>query len=108
MEQENTKKVLLALGLCARARALIFGVPMICDSLRKGGKSSPLLVLEASDTSENTHKRLTDKCSYYDTRHERLQCTGAELAAAVGKSAVIGAVAITDQSFVKLIEKNIR
>lgn len=107
MEQGNTQKLLLSLGLCARARALIYGVPMICDALRKGGKISPLLVLEAADTSENTHKRLTDKCSYYNTRHARLLCTGEELAAAVGKSATIGAVAVTDENFVKLIEKNI-
>ena len=80
---------------------------MICDALRRGGKNSPLLVLEAADTSENTHKRLTDKCSYYNIRHVRLLCTGEELAAAVGKSSTIGAVAVTDENFVKLIEKNI-
>ena len=107
MEQGNTQKLLLSLGLCARARALIYGVPMICDALRRGGKNSPLLVIEAADTSENTHKRLTDKCSYYNIRHVRLLCTGEELAAAVGKSSTIGAVAVTDENFVKLIEKNI-
>ena len=105
MEETNSKRLLLSLGLCARARALIFGVPMICDALRKGGKSTPLLVLEAADTSENTHKKLTDKCSYYNTRHVRLLSTGDELATAVGKSSSIGAVALTDASFVKLIEK---
>ena len=108
MEQVNVQRLLLSLGLCARARALIFGVPMICDGMRKGGKNSPILVLEAADTSQNTHKRLTDKCSYYNTRHVRLLCTGEELAAAVGKSSSIGAVAITDGNFVRLIEKNIQ
>lgn len=101
------QKILLSLGLCARARALVFGVPMVCDSMRKSGKSFPLLVLEAADTSENTHKKLADKCSYYNIRHVRLSYTGEELAAAVGKGAFIGAVAVTDENFVKLIEKYI-
>ena len=107
MEQSNNQRLLTSLGLCARARGLIFGVPMICDGLRRGGKNAPLIVLEAADTSENTHKRLTDKCSYYNTRHVRLLCTGEELAAALGKSAVLGAVALTDANQVRLIEKYI-
>ena len=80
---------------------------MICDALKRSEKNAPFLVLEAADTSENTHKRITDKCIYYKKCHVRLICTGEELAAAVGKSASIGAVAITDTNFVRLIEKYI-
>ena len=35
----NEKKLLGALGLCSRARKLIFGVPMICEAMRGGGKN---------------------------------------------------------------------
>ena len=104
---ESPQKLLSCLGLCARARGLIFGVPQICDAMRRGGKGAPLIVLEASDTSDNTHKKITDKCTYYDIRHIRLDCGGDTLASALGKSASLAAVAITDASFVRLIEKYI-
>ena len=97
-------KLLGNLGLCARAGKLIFGVPMICDELRrKGGQT--LLVLEAADTSENTHKRISDKTGTYGARHVRLSIGGATLAAAVGKTSFLGAVAVADLGMRTLIEK---
>ena len=107
-DMNGEARLLSALGLCARARKLIYGVPMICEALRKGGKSAPILVLETSDTSENTHKKISDKCSYYNTRLVRLSSTGAELAAALGKTSSLAAVAVTDENICRLVEKNIR
>jgi ribosomal protein L7Ae-like RNA K-turn-binding protein len=103
----DNAKLLSTLGLCVKAGKVIFGVPMICDAMRKGTKNAPVLVLEASDTSENTHKKLTDKCTYYKTRLIRLDIGGEQLAAAVGKSAHIGAVALTDTGLGALVEKYI-
>ena len=103
----DERKLLSALGLCVRAGKVIFGVPMICDAMRKGGKGSPCLVLEASDTSENTHKRITDKCDFYKTKHIRLGCDGVTLAASLGKSSSLGAVAVTDPSMCAMVEKYI-
>ena len=113
---ENIKKrILSALGLAARAGALVCGTDMICDVLRKtpeGNRNSNnrnkkvLLVIEASDTSDNTHKKLTDKCSYYKTEHIKTDnIDAATLAHAVGKSGGIAAVALTDENFVKLLKK---
>ena len=104
---DRSAKLLSNLGLCARARGLIFGVPQICDAMRKGGKGAPLIVLEASDTSDNTHKKISDKCSYYNVRHVRIDCDGVMLAAALGKSASLAAVAVTDKSLLQLAEKYI-
>ena len=75
------QKLLSGLGLCAKARALTFGTPMVCESLRE--KSKPHLVLEASDTSAATHKKISDKCNFYQVQHVRLPVTGEELAAAL-------------------------
>ena len=100
-------KLLSAVGLCVKAGKVIFGVPMICDALKRGEKNAPLLVLESSDNSENTHKKITDKCAYYGVRHVMLCQSGEQLAAAVGKSSHIGAVAVTDKGFCQLIEKYI-
>lgn len=102
---DNTQKLLSCLGLCARARKIVFGVPMVCDAMKKGGASKPLLVLEARDTSENTHKRITDKCRFYNVRLVRIECTGETLAAALGKSSALGAVALTDANFCAMVEK---
>ena len=103
----DEKKLLSALGLCVRAGKVIFGVPMICEAMRKGGEKSPLIVLSASDTSDNTHKKITDKCEYYKIKHIRLECGGEALAAAVGKASFIGAVAVTDKSMCVMLEKYI-
>ena len=107
MSEANEKKILANLGLCARARKLIFGVPMICEAMRKGGASAPLMVFEASDTAENTHKKISDKCQYYQVRQIRLSCGGAELAAAMGKTSFLAAVAVTDPQLCKLMESSI-
>lgn len=104
IREEN---LLASLGLCARARKLIFGVPMICDAMRRGGKNSPLIIIEASDTSENTHKKIADKSAYYKVRTVRLQCDGAALALALGKTSSLAAVAVSDIQMCRMIEKYI-
>lgn len=91
-------RLLGMLGLCARAGRLICGVPLICDAMRAGRRGKiPLLVLEAADTSVNTHKRVTDRCAFYETETRRIPVSGDELAHAVGHSGVLGAVAVTDK-----------
>lgn len=94
-------RTLGALGLCAKARALICGTPMICDAL--AGKHKPLLVVAAGDNSEATDKRLADKCRYYGVRLTRIQKSGEELAGAVGKDGRLAAVAITDPNLCRLV-----
>ena len=69
---KSTDRLLSTLGLCVKAGKVIFGVPMVCEAMRKGGKNAPVLVLEAADTSDNTHKKISDKCNYYNTKHIRL------------------------------------
>ncbi len=99
-------KLLSSLGLCVRAGRVIFGVPLICDAMRRGGKDAPRLVLEAADTSDNTHKRITDKCAYYGVTCIRLSCDGATLAQALGKRAVLAAVAITDDRMAEMVKQH--
>lgn len=93
--------VLRALGLCRRAGALVCGTPMICAALPE---KKILLVLEAADTSEGTHKKITDKCRYYDTEHVRLEADGETLAAAVGKTGSLAAVAVSDANLTELVK----
>lgn len=96
-----TDRTLGALGICAKARGLICGTPMVCEAL--AGRKKPRLVLAAEDNSPATDKRLTDKCAYYGVRLVRLPCGGEALAGAVGKSARLAAVALTDENLCRLV-----
>lgn len=96
-------RILGSLGLCSKAGKLIFGVPMIIEAMQKGKKV--YLVLEAGDTSDNTHKKITDKCNFYQVEKIRLEFDGGALASAVGKSSTLAAVAITDEGFYKMVNK---
>lgn len=100
----DEKKLLASLGLCVRAGKVIFGVPMICEAMRRGETVS---VWEAGDTSGNTHKRIADKCSFYQIKHIQLKTDGGRLASALGKSGVLAAIALTDESMSRMAEKNI-
>lgn len=102
----GTDRLLGAIGLCKRAGKLICGVPLICTEMRKGGQIS--LVLAASDASDNTKKKLNDKCKFYGVRLEYLPYTADVLSDAVGKDAPIGAVAITDAQMVRVVEAHLQ
>ena len=97
------KRILTSLGLCSKAGKLIFGVPMIIEAMQKDKRI--YLVLEAGDTSDNTHKKITDKCLFYGIEKIKLEFNGGELASAVGKSSNLAAIAITDEGFFKMISK---
>ena len=104
MSEQKEQKILRSLGLCARAGKLIFGVPMICDAMRHGGAAAPRIVFEASDTSENTHKRINDRCKYYGVRCFQLNTSAEKLAASVGKTSPLAAVGITDRQLSRAID----
>ena len=104
MMQDN-EALLRALGLCAKAGKMIFGTPMICESL--AGKHKPNLVIGASDNAENTAKRLRDRCAFYDVRLAVCEVNGAELAHAVGKTGHLAAVAVTDENLSRLVAKHL-
>lgn len=102
--ETGLENLLGMIGICRRAGATVIGTPMICEELRHRGEEYPhMIVLEAGDTSENTHKKLTDKCSFYRIRHIRLTCSCATLGGAVGKGAV-AAVAVMGENFCRAIE----
>ncbi len=112
---EREKGLLGVIGLCRGAGRAVIGVPLICEELKaraarvgipESGQSDGVIVIEASDTSENTHKRVSDRCAYYKVRHIRLESDCSALGRAVGKSAV-GAVMINDSSFCRAIEKKL-
>ena len=97
-------KLLSTVGLCARARKLVSGTPMVCEALRSR-KPPVLAVLEASDTSENTHKKLADKCAFYQVPLYRLTADTARLGKAIGKTGAVAAVGLTDENLYRALTR---
>ena len=105
MNAQTRERLLSSLGLCAKAGKLIYGVPMICDAMR--GRRERLVVLCAADNAANSTKKLTDKCRFYGAELLTLPVDGEELARAVGKTARLAAVAVTDENLVRLVKKHL-
>ncbi len=58
---------------------------------------------ERADTSANTHKRLTDKCTYYRVPLHRLEADAGTLGRAVGKTGAVAAVGVTDPGLLRAL-----
>ena len=85
-----------------RAGALVTGT----DSVLKGIRSQKVkFVLIDSQVSENTLKKITDKCNFNNIAYVKLP-DDVDLGLAIGKSTrkVVG---ICDQNFVKALEKKL-
>ena len=104
-ERASRGNVLGALGICAKAGKLICGTPLICEALK--AKKQIFLVVEASDNSENTQKRLNDRCAFYGVNKIRLEYDGDALSRARGKSGRVAAAAITDQQLCRLVTEKL-
>lgn len=85
------------LGLAMRARKLVMGDKLIPGIQNQSVK----LVLIASDASENTKKKLTDKCTYYGIEWMLID-DSVSLSRAIGKVNRM-AVGVIDEGFSKKI-----
>ena len=105
----DEKNRLGIIGLCRGAGRAIIGVPMICEALQKRACKSKhqeeinFIVVEASDASPNTHKRIADKCAFYNVKHIMLEADCQTLGRAVGKDGAVAAVAINDAGFCRAL-----
>lgn len=59
----NQNRVYSLLGIAMKGRRLVSGEFQTLEAVKKG---SAALVIIAEDASDNTKKRFTDKCRYYD------------------------------------------
>ncbi len=97
METVDVK--LSTLGLCARAGKIVAGTQMVCDALKE---KKLHLVISASGNSENTQKRISDRCTYYNIPLILCSATSEELGHALGKGPT-AAVGITDISLARAV-----
>lgn len=102
---EKTRRLLSTLGLCRRAGGLILGTPMVCEAMR--GNKGVLAVIEAADTSDNTHEKLVSKCTFYGVPHYRIEANTDALARAIGKTGAVAAVGITHEGLMTALRKHL-
>lgn len=96
----KTDKVLGMIGLAQRAGKIVSGEYMTEGAIRDG---SAYLVLIASDVSENTRKKFSDKCSYYGVPL-REYSDKETLGHGIGKQ-FRASLAVTDKGFAQAILK---
>jgi ribosomal protein L7Ae-like RNA K-turn-binding protein len=84
------------LGLANRARKIISGEELTVKEIRNGKAKLVLLSLDASD---NTTKKITDKCKTYQVPVKRVE-NRYILGSAIGKEARV-VVGILDEGFAK-------
>lgn len=85
---------LMALGLAKKAGKLICGAPMVCEAV--ASKKKPELAVLSTGASENTKKKLRDKCAYYGVRLYELDAAPEDISRAIGGRASTAAVAVSD------------
>ncbi len=88
------------LGLANRARKIISGEDLVIKEIRKGRVK---LVLMAADASQNTAKRITDKCKSYETPYKIVE-NRFLLGQSIGKEARV-VVAVLDGGFANKLKQ---
>ena len=91
----NKEKTLSLLGLAMRAGRLVTGEELTIKDIQKN-KSA--FVFIAADASDNTRKKITDKCTYYEVPWND-ELFEAEISQAIGRKRMI--VGVNDQGFAK-------
>lgn len=96
------RKVLSLLSLCQRSGNLSSGEGTVEQKIQK---KNAFLVIIAEDASDNTKKKFTDKCRFYNIPIV-ITSTKDELSSAIGKYNR-SSFAICSQSFAQAIEKEL-
>lgn len=97
---EKEKNVYNLLGLAKRAGKIVAGEELVIQSIRS---KKSFLILITEDASENTFKKVTDKCRTYGIDWIRFG-TGEKLGHAMGKERRV-VIGIMDKGFAAAIQK---
>ncbi len=102
---ERNDKLKGMLGLARKAGRLAAGTQLACDAVRAGTCN---LMLLASDTSENSRKRVLNCCKFYHQKITVTEIGRADLAHCIGRSGYVSAVAILDPGFAAAIGRMVK
>lgn len=95
-------KALNTLGICACARQISYGETLLKDIKNK----KICLVVVASDASDNSKKKIIDKCNFY--KCDYVVCFDKDrITKSIGRVDLVSAVGIKDYNLVKKFKENI-
>lgn len=92
----NEAKFLSMLGLSRRAGAVIIGTDLVTKSLPS---KNVKVVFYSADSSANTEKRITDKCSFYEVKCVKIDTESSKIGKMLGKEAGVCVLGVTSDSF---------
>ena len=98
-------KVASLIGFATKAGKLTFGCELTVGSVRQRKRNGAILMLCASDASENTKKRVYNCGAYYKVPVGILGMTGDELSSVTGKQNFVAVIGVTDAGFADAIQK---
>ena len=96
------ERIMSALSLTRKAGKCVMGTEM-CTEIIRNNKAK--LVIYACDLSDNTLKRIKDSTSYHKVPCFGIGIPMSELGSRLGKKNGTACAAITDDGFVKIVEK---
>lgn len=102
MNKKENNRFLGMLGFAMRAGKVIIGTDLVCRNL---SSKRVKLVLVSEGASENTQKKILNKCGFYKVPAFVASISPGELGELLGKLYAPGAVAITDVRFADEIFK---
>jgi ribosomal protein L7Ae-like RNA K-turn-binding protein len=96
----NKLKFERLLGIARKAGRLVIGTDLVTSALASG-KPKIFMVLASEGASDNTKKRISDRCLYYNVTHHTLAQTPNELSHLLGKTGSVCCIGVTDEAFAK-------
>ena len=85
------------LGLARKAGRTIIGTELVMKAL--ASKQEVFMVLAPETASDNTKKRISDRCHYYHKKLYIIPHSPSELSHLLGKTSAVCCIGITDQNF---------
>ena len=95
-------KALNTLGICKGAGKISYGETLLKDIKNK----KVYFVLIAKDASDNSKKKITDKCHFYKCAY-MIDLDKESITRAIGRVDVVSAVGIKDHNLIKKLKENL-
>lgn len=80
------------------------GTDLVLKAL-SGTNPTVYMVLSSDGASDNTKKRIKDRCIYYNKEHYIIPQTPIELSTLLGKASSVCCIGITDRSFAEGLKR---
>ncbi len=92
------------LGIARKAGRTVIGTDLVMKALT-GGNPKIYIVLASDGASDNTKKRIYDRCTYYQVERYTIPQTPSELSHLLGKTSSVCCIGITDSGFAEGLKR---